>query len=286
MKKSVVYAFYVESHHAIKVGFGDDGKRRMYEYSKTYGLQPKASSLRTWEIPIAALESIVEAACHSALINSGLNRVKLGAHSVEPQELFDLSGIDYDEALLLVTGTIDETMREIAKRIAPTSVKSDEQKRQSEEQNRVRRTEVKRKKLADLERQAKICSDAILLRWKMDFVPFINSCNIAQQRYREFPSQQTFFQKLTGGEKDRSLRMRDWEHYPDIKKSVFEIFKSARVTKAAYVDIRLQLSSEILSLAEINLGISLSSPGKHSLPLISYGIGREDIAFLEVRLAV
>lgn len=94
MKKSVVYAFYVESHHAIKVGFGDDGKRRMYEYSKTYGLQPKASSLRTWEIPIAALASIVEAACHSALINSGLNRVKLGARSVEPQELFDLSGID------------------------------------------------------------------------------------------------------------------------------------------------------------------------------------------------
>lgn len=96
IKTSNIYAYFVPSLNAIKVGYGDSSVQRMKSYVKQYGLDVAESSLRSWEIPVSGVAQTIESECHKTLLASGLERLSVFADEQEAQELFGLGDITYE----------------------------------------------------------------------------------------------------------------------------------------------------------------------------------------------
>ena len=142
-KSSNLYCYYVKNHNAIKVGFGENSTQRMRDYSKFYNLEVDLSSLKKWKIPVSGLAQTVENSCHLALLDAGFQKhILSNEDGQEAQELFHLGGASYEDALLIVAGTIDETIENIVSKLGITDHKNIEKSRRKKEEIRLRKEQI------------------------------------------------------------------------------------------------------------------------------------------------
>jgi hypothetical protein len=292
LQQSTVYAFHVPSINAIKVGFGADGRARMSNYSRQYALSAAASSLREWKLPAASIASAIESACHAALLEADFHRVTRVVDAREAQELFDLGGHTYEQAVLIVAQAIEETISSLYEALGRHKPLTEEKARQQKDEAKRRRNELReekrRQKLEEEERGISCALPEIQRRWPSEVEPFVRTRNKARSiyiRFRRGPDLITF---LTYGNLSRAARMMHWRDWKLVKAIIPDLFHSGRRAKAFYIEMRKKYGLYAEKAAE-RLGLSLWRPGGDGLPDVVYArnkSGTDGPAFLEVRLAV
>ena len=273
LRESIVYAFYVPSINAIKVGFGASGRSRMREYSRQYQLSSNAQSLRQWKLPSSSIASAIEVACHEALLCAGFARINHSIDQREAQELFDLGSFTYDEALLVVAEAIDETVAALYTALAKQRPLEAEKARVQSEAARKRREALSAEREA---RYAKVQEDflnivagTIAQRWKQEAEPFVKACETAKNLMKSFPSNQGVLSTLFEGRKSEAVRMQNWPSWPSIKKLVWEIFNTGRAAKRLYSEMEKKYANSAEPGAQ-KLGLSIWSPHGYHLPLVNH----------------
>lgn len=291
IKKSNLYAYYVKSHNAVKVGFGDSSVSRMKNYSKQYQLIVDERSLRTWEIPVAGLAQAIESSCHQALLDAGSERLLLVVEGQESQELFKLDALSYDESLIIVAGTIDEMISVIRKSLNSINLNAKEESRKKIEELKQKKAINKKIEQEDLEHQANECAELIEKSWVTNFQPFVDAFYEVSKISSTFEYRKKGFARFFEKDDDPVVKMRGWYKYPTIKKYVNKLFHLQRKAKQAFLDIHNKFSNEVVKKAEEKVGKSLYNPIKGhpfdfgGLDPNTKGTG-DEIAFLEVYLIV
>ena len=287
MKASNIYAYYVKNHHAIKVGFGDNSSQRMRDYAKAYKLDVDNTTLKTWAIPVASIAQTIESACHTALIDVGFQRVRLDNEGPEPQEIFQLESFSYAEAVMLIAGTIDQTITEIQVRLGGLESQSTQSSRRKKEENFQLREALKEKKKVDFDVKVNQSIKLINEIWRSSYKPFIDSCNRAREVMKSFPLDQNNFRKLFLKPKSNAERLYEWDHYKILRPLIIEIFHSCRAVKIEYFNRIEPIDHKIISEAERRLNISTWNPDGWCINRVDWAYGKDiDMAFLEVTDAV
>jgi len=282
-KQSHVYAYYVVSHHLIKVGYGDNPRSRMASYTASYSIKADAHSLRTWDFPAAGIASVIEGAIHEALINSNFERHVLSGGDQEAQELFALGEHTYQDALVIVIEAIEGAARAIteglkSKEILVTSEMESQRRleiRQEKTDEKHRRQEEKKKIQDDLVRRMTSRARA---NWGEEVQPWIN-CHLRSNILIKKKSGLIKFSSfLTGRDKVDELRKRDI--YPEVLKMIVEMF---HLTRRARV-WRHKLISEFPDVRPDE--IDLQFPGEIFLPEDSLHDHIDKESVVEVRIAI
>lgn len=138
LSASYVYAYYIPEIDSIKIGFGNDAKRRMIDYCRTYNLVPEHATLVAWEMPSPVIASALETAIHRGFKQVGYDLYVLDSSEKDPQELFSLNGKRHQEATLYISQIIQEVLSEFASRFNNDYVKI-ENTRNSQNQLRKKR---------------------------------------------------------------------------------------------------------------------------------------------------
>lgn len=287
IKPSNLYAYYVENHKAIKVGFGDSTKQRVKDYSKQYELKIDEKSIRTWEIPVSGLAQTIEAECHRVLVEAGLQRLAISVNGQEAQELFELGNTSYDEAVLLVAGTIDETIGNILSRLGGNSATNKENLRKKSEEARIRKEAISASKKAEFEAQVNECANYIKSIWNIKFQPVVDLLNKTRAINSKFEFSESSWKVLFSGATSPVLRMYQWSLYPSIRDLTEDIFRAMRVAKAANIALNKKYENyKVIKAAEERLKLSVWSPGGWDLNFVNSPYYKDDWAIVEVRLIV
>lgn len=287
IKPSNLYAYYVENHKAIKVGFGDSPKQRVKDYSKQYELKIDEKSIRTWEIPVSGLAQTIEAECHRVLMEAGLQRLAILVNEQEAQELFELGNTSYDEAVLLVAGTIDETIGNILSSLGGNSATNKENLRKKSEETRIRKEAISASKKAEFEAQVNECANYIKSIWNVKFQPVIELLNKTRAINSKFEYREGSIKRLLSGETSPVLRMYQWNLYPQLRNFFEPIFGAMRVAKAEYQLINEKFQNyEVIKAAEEKLKLSIWCPGGKDLNFVNNPYYKDDWALTEIRLIV
>lgn len=287
IKKSNLYAYYVRHHDAIKVGFGDSSVQRMRAYAKQYELDVELSSLRTWDIPVSGIAPHVESYCHSALVDAGYEILYLLKNDQEAQELFKLYKRPYEEALLIVAGAIEEAVSEIYARLSKINPLTEEKLRQKKIRNKLRIETQQQIRTQEHEKRVSECADHIRAMWPIHYQNLLDDFESSRKINKNFSYQESSIKTFFTGEKDPVSRMYEWESYSLIRGYVEKIFFHMRDAKQGYIKTALAFrDGQVIADAAIACDCSLINPGGRGLNFINYAIDREDVAFLEVRLAV
>lgn len=288
LRKSTVYAFHVPNMNVIKVGFGTDGRSRMNNYSRQYGLLASAVSLREWKLPSPSLASSIETACHRALLEAGFGRVSHVVDEREANELFNLGHHAYEQAVLVVAEAIEETISSLYEELGKLKPLSQEKARQQKEEAQRRRytirEEKKKKKEDDENRLISAAAPEIQRRWCTDVEPFAKACDDAKAVWKQFNNYQGLINSLWNGKQSAAFRMRKWEQWPLVKRLIPVILNSSRQAKAFYYEMNNKYGNCAEQAAK-SLGLSLWNPRGHYLPIAEYPDER-GMAFLEVQLVV
>ena len=288
IKSSNLYCYYVKNHNAIKVGFGESSTQRMRDYSKSYLLEVEYSSLKNWEIPVSGLAQIVENSCHEALIEAGLNKHNItNIDGQEAQELFHLGSTSYEEAVLIVAGTIDETIENILSKLGSTNHKNKEESRRKKEENRLRKEKIVASKKAEFDRQVYECSAYIRSVWNTKFQPVIEIFDITRRININFQYRESSIKRLFSGETSPVVRMYQWEPYQVICNKIVNSLETLRLAKAEVVKINNKFTDyKVVTASEEFLKLSIYRPGGHDLPFVDNPLHGNEWALTEVRLIV
>lgn len=289
LQQSTVYAFHVPSMNAIKVGFGSDGRTRMSHYSRQYGLVSSAVSLREWRLPSPSLASSIETACHRALLEAGFCRVSHVVDEQEARELFDCGHHSYEQAVLVVAEAIEETISSLYEALGkfkPLSQEKARQQKESAQQSRNAIREEKKKKTEEEEiRLISAATIEIKHRWSLDVEPYLIACSSAKTIYSQFNHSQGLLASFFTGNKNAAVRMKNWNQFPLIKRSIREIFHTARRTKALCCEMNKKYGYSA-GRAAINLGFPMGGLNNWDLPMVGSYSDENGIPYLEVRLVV
>lgn len=153
---SYVYAYYIPGIDSIKIGFGNDAKRRMIDYCRAYNLVPEHATLVAWEMPSPVIASALETAIHRGFKQVGFDLYVLDSSEKYPQELFSLNGKTHQDATLYISQIIQEVLREFSSRFNNDHVKL-ENTRNKQNQLRKKREELRiENKLLKAQKQKEI----------------------------------------------------------------------------------------------------------------------------------
>lgn len=287
IKSSNLYCYYVKNHNAIKVGYGDSSQQRMRDYAKVYSLEVDSKSLKSWNIPVSGLASIVESACHQSLLDAGFKRYIIpNADGQEAQELFDLGNTPYHEVVIIIAGTIDETIDLIANKITKTTNKEKEIANREFLENKARIDSLRRKKEAQFIQKSNDCAKYIRSVWKDKFQPFVDIFEKTRLINKNFVYKESALKRLFGSEKNPVIRMYNWPPYKDIRNHIIESFDIHREAKAELIKINNIFKDDDVIRKAIDIsGLCIYSPNGHDLCLLN-PYRNEDWAHLEIRLLV
>jgi hypothetical protein len=144
-----VYCWHETNYHAIKVGMTTvDPRARMDDYAKTYGL--RTATLRTITLPPGLDASHFEDVCHTHLRKLGMKPVRhlAPASGDSTQELFELGGRSYDDAVQIVADLVTVTQRAVAKAVLAAPEDPAAQVRLQNQQARARAEQAERDRKA------------------------------------------------------------------------------------------------------------------------------------------
>ena len=289
LQESTVYAFYVPALHAIKVGFGTDGRSRMLNYRRQYNLSASAISLREWKLPSPTLASSIEAACHRALLQSDFRRIAHLVDEREARELFELGPHSYEQAVILVAEAIEETVNSLYEALGRLQPLSQERARQQKQDAQRRRDAVRaeKQKIKEQEesRLVALALPDIQRFWKTEVQPFVVACQSARKLYKQFEYRQGILSSLWAGKQSAAIRLKASHLYPAIKPFIPQIFHTGRRAKGFYCQME-QRYGEYAERAAKQLGCSLWQPGDNCLPMVGTYDDSRGMPFLEVRLVV
>ena len=308
-KSSNLYCYYVKNHNAIKVGFGENSTQRMRDYSKFYNLEVDLSSLKKWKIPVSGLAQTVENSCHLALLDAGFQKhILSNEDGQEAQELFHLGGASYEDALLIVAGTIDETIENIVSKLGITDHKNIEKSRRKKEGIRLRKEQIDTLEKVEFNKKVFECSAYIVSVWSTKFQPVIDIFDRSTEIGRNFPYMQSTIKRLFEGKKSDAVRMYQWEKYPFIRTLIIDSFDIIRSAKAENVKIHDKFEKDgVLDSSLWELKLSIDRPCTkliryekqsreewkktlalygYSLPFVDSPLYSKEWAHLEVRLIV
>ena len=288
IKTSNIYCYYVKNHNAIKVGFGDSSVSRMRDYAKTYSLDVDIATLKTWQIPVSGLALSIENACHGALIEAGIHRHLIpNSDGKEAQELFFLGTTPYQEAVLLVAGTIDETIHFFSTKIVKSSHFNSEQSRRKAEENRVRKEAINAKKKEEFQILVSDCSQQIKNVWNSKFEPVASFRQTTRAINKNFDFTESFLKNIFRFERNTVKRFHNWNQYPRIREMVVNIFDAQREAKQELINIfKIYQNREVISKACDYTGLQIYSPGGFDLPFVDNPLYADEWAFIEVRLLI
>jgi hypothetical protein len=278
----------VQNHNAIKVGFGESSTQRMTDYSKSYLLEVKYSSLRSWEIPVSGLAQIIENSCHKALVEAGLKKhIVTNINGQESQELFQLGSTSYDEAVLIVASTIDETIDNILSKFGDTKNKNNEESRRKKEENKLRKENIVSAKKVEFDKQVLECSFYIKSVWDSKFQPVIEIFEKTRKINVNFEYKETRIKRFFSGEINPVIRMYQWQPYQVICNHIENSLEPLRAAKAEYLKIKSKFPDyKVISASEKCLKLSIYRPGEYDLPFVDNPHYRNNWALTEVRLVV
>lgn len=285
LSDSFVYAYHVTSHGLIKVGYGENPKMRLASYSVTYGITADPSSLRVWDFAAGSIASAIEGSIHRALMDAGFTQRFLSSKTnQEAQELFELLGHSYEEALLVVTDTIEITTKALVENLKSKqqSTSTEQAKKRRDEvrqkNDRERQQAIDAKKLRD-EALSKTVTAKAMVGWSSQVKPWIDTLERAKALMNTKSALTGFFSFVAG--RDTVDELRNREIYPQILSFVEKIFLETRRARAW----RLHLIIDFGLGVRLN-GIDLQFPGGHYLPDDSLHESPEEESVTEVRLAV
>jgi hypothetical protein len=263
IKGSNLYSYYVKNHNAIKVGYGDSSVKRMIDYQKQYNLDADIDSLRTWKIEVASVAQTIESECHKVLLEAGLERIPLTVDGQEAQELFKLSDTSYNEAVLLVAGTIDSTIQKIVYKLSGDLNNQKEKLRRKDEENRIRKEAILARKKEEFEQKTEECAAYINQIWDLKFQPLVdlydNTRKISinfERRPKEAALKKLFFGVT---EVNVPQKLINWQSYPLIRNSIENIFNASRVAKDEYIEIHKRFNIKTIQAAQEKLNVSISN---------------------------
>jgi hypothetical protein len=237
MKESYLYCFYIPDINAIKVGYGADGQQRMRQYSSQYSLSAEIESFRKWSLPSSGVASTIESACHDALVGAGFRRLERVVDESQARELFELGATSYNDAVLLVTEAIDDTVSKLVAALNTTKPLQHEKKLQAT-------ARIKAQKELDTERQVREIASLIQGRWEDSYGPFIKVVLKASKIREKFiwPPDQPLWKKILHGRGKHDymaevLAMFNWEHWSELRSTVPEILWAGREAWELYAEI-------------------------------------------------
>jgi hypothetical protein len=288
IKSSNLYCYYVINHHAIKVGFGESSAQRMRDYSKLYKLEVEISSLKNWKIPVSGLAQTVENSCHIALLDAGLEKhIISNEEGQEAHELFHLGNTSYQDAVLIVAGTIDETIQTIVSKLGHSNSKNIEESRRKKEENRILKDTILAKKNVEFERKVQECSNYIKSIWNAKFKPVIDISEKTREININFQYRESTLKRLFTSEKNPVIRMYKWPPYERIRELIVLSLQPQRVAKSELVNIYNKFKDDkVIQVACKNTKLRIFSPGNVDLCLVDNPLYQHEWALIEIRLIV
>jgi hypothetical protein len=248
IKRSSLYAYYVKNHNAIKVGYGDKSKERLRDYARQYHLIVDLNTLQDWEIPVASLAQTIENECHNALLEAGFEKLFLNVEGQIAQELFHLHDQPYEEALLIVAGTIDETIQKIHLKLTQkVSSLTNESTRQKKEENKQRIQKLKEIKQQELDEEVGLCAAYYKSVWGSIFQPGIENRKQAEKIKESYfcrgGSLKRLFSKIDRNASP-ALSLYRWKEYPLMRSCIKKIFESDRIAKNCHIQTLLKYDKD------------------------------------------
>ena len=284
IKTSNIYSYFVPNLKAIKVGYGDSSVQRMKSYAKQYHLEVAESSLRTWEIPVSGLAQTIEQECRKTLLDAGLEKLAIYANEQEAQELFDLGDVTYEDAVLLVAETVDETIENMRQRLGGESSKSSKNSRKKREEIRIKQEKVQ----AAFDKRTAECLKEIVVIWEKSFVPLKTLISSEDKYQREFNSyyHNRFFKNWPSRKGSCAELIYKWKLYPKVQDAIISAFWAMRDAKSDLVRLYDRFGSRNVSAAERQFFVHKQGHLKIFVNFIDKDGWDSNFAALEVRLVV
>jgi hypothetical protein len=260
---SFVYSYFLPSLNAIKVGYGEDPERRMYSYTRDYGIAADFETLKTWEMPSAGIASNVESICHETLVKIGIERLNISNNDVNANEIFHLREVSYSDAIEIIVEEIDQYFSYLRASLDGKSFASEERSTKKKE-------EIQKSKQEAIEAAIKDIENDLKSNYERYYGSFIREAKKADHYWRSMPfTQRNSLTAMFKGWKSRDEAFLKWEGLHKCLVNVSPILKSARVAKSYYLDITNKYPIELISKAERSAGVSLYSPfGGYQLPIV------------------